>query len=76
MSEVLTLAEMERRFPDEWVLILEPDTGPDLKVRSGTVAGHGPDRDELYRKAAELNPKRCAVYFMGDPVPAGMVAFL
>lgn len=34
MSEVLTIDEIEARFPEEWVFIVDPDTGPDLKLRT------------------------------------------
>ena len=76
MSDVRTLAQMEGRYPDEWVLILDPEIGPDLLVRGGVVAGHSPDRDELYRQASALRPRRCAVSFMGDPIPPRHLACL
>jgi len=76
MNEVLTMDQIEARFPEEWVFIVDPDTGPDLKVRSGIVAFHSKDRDEVNRKAMELRPKRCAVFYLGDPLPPDMIAVL
>jgi hypothetical protein len=66
MSEVMTRAEIEARFPDEWILVIDPDVGPDLKVRTGVVAAHDKDHDELYRQAIALKPKRSAVWFNGE----------
>jgi len=67
VQNVMTIEEIESRYPDEWILVIDPDTGPDLAVRSGVVAAHDKDRDKVYRKALELKPKRSAVWFNGDP---------
>ena len=76
MADVLTWQEIESRFPDEWVLIIDPDTGPDLKVRSGVVAYHSKDRDKVHDKAMELRPRRSAILFLGDPFPSDTIAIL
>jgi hypothetical protein len=75
MAEVMKIDEIEARFPDEWILVIDPETGPDLKVRSGVVAAHSKDRDEVYRTAKSLKPKRSAVWFNGEP-PADAVFVL
>ena len=67
MSEVMNIHEIESKFPDEWILVIDPDTGPDLEIRSGVVAAHSANRDEVYRTALNLKPKRSAVWFNGDP---------
>jgi hypothetical protein len=76
MNETLTRAEIAERFPNEWILVIDPDTGPDLMVRSGIVVAHSADRDTVYRKAIELRPKHSAVWFNGDPVPPGTAVLL
>jgi hypothetical protein len=76
MSQVMSWSEIEAEYPDEWVLILEPDTGPDMKVRSGVVAAHSKDRGEIHRKVMELRPRRCAILYLGDPLPPGTIAIL
>jgi len=65
MDEVLTLAEIEKRFASEWILVENPQTNAALEVQSGKVRWHSQDRDEVYRKAIELRPKRFAVLFTG-----------
>ena len=67
MPETMKIEEIESRFPDEWILVIDPDTGPDLRVRSGVVAAHSKDRDEVDRKVLELRPRRSAVWFNGEP---------
>lgn len=65
MEEVLTIAEIEARFESEWVLVEDPQTNESLEVQSGTVRFHSKDRDEVYRKAVELRPKRFAMLYTG-----------
>jgi hypothetical protein len=67
---------MERMFPDEWVLILDPDIGPDQSVRSGVVAVHSPDKADMFRMAKDLRPAVSAVYYTGAVIPAGELACL
>jgi hypothetical protein len=64
-SEVLTLTQIESRFDSEWVLVEDPQTDASLAVKGGTVRWHGKDRDEVYRKAIELRPRRFAVLYTG-----------
>jgi hypothetical protein len=74
MDEILTMAEIESRFAAEWVLLEDPQTGDELEVRSGTVRFHSRDRDEVYRKAVELHPRRFAVFYTGSlPKDAAVV---
>lgn len=64
---VMTMAEMERAFDQEWVLILDPLSDPTSgEIVSGEVAGHDPDRDAMEALAWELLPPRSAVWFMGE----------
>lgn len=65
MSEILTMAQIGTLFESEWVLIEDPQTDEALEVRSGTVRWHGKDRDEIYRRAAQLRPKRFAIVYTG-----------
>jgi hypothetical protein len=66
MSQILTIAEIETSFDSEWVLLDEPQTNAELEVKKGRVLHHSKDRDEVYRKAIELKPKRFAMLFTGE----------
>ena len=66
MNEEMTIAEIESRFESEWVLIGDPRTDEGLRVLGGTVLWHSKDRDEVYRKAVSLHPKRSAVVYTGQ----------
>ena|SRR5712691_12584504 len=65
MESLLTAAQIEAQFESEWVLVEDPQTDDALQVRSGRVVWHSRDRDEVYRKAVELRPKRFAVLYTG-----------
>jgi len=69
VEAVLTIEEIRERYPSEWVLIGDPQPSEKRMVQAGTVLHHSKDRDEVYRKAIELRPKRCAIFYMGEPPP-------
>jgi len=66
MNEQMTIEEIESEFDSEWVLIEDPRTDDSLNVLGGTVLHHSKDRDEVYRKAVSLRPKRSAVVYTGE----------
>lgn len=66
MSQVLTIAEIEAEYDSEWVLVGDPHTHEEtLEVLDGAVLCHSKDRDEVYRKAVELRPRRFAMLYTG-----------
>jgi hypothetical protein len=75
MGEVLTIEEINSRYVAEWVLVGDPVTGENLQVLQGTVLWHSKDRDELYRKALELQPQSSAVLYTGR-TPQGAAIIL
>lgn len=66
MATEMTLEEIESQFDSEWVLIEDPITDEALNVLGGKVLHHSKDRDEVYRKAVSLRPKRSAVVYTGE----------
>ena len=75
MDDVMTLAQIEAQFQSEWVLLEDPQTNEALEVQGGRVLWHGKDRDEVYRKAVEVRPKRFAVLYTGK-MPKGTAVVL
>jgi hypothetical protein len=65
MDDILTIAQIEAQFESEWVLVEDPQTNEALEVQSGKVRWHSQDRDEVYRKAVELRPRRFALLYTG-----------
>ena len=75
VQEALTLDEIRRQFPDEWVLIevLEDDElGQPI---CGRVLAHGSDRDEIYHEQARLQGDLAIVYTGEWPRKGFAVAF-
>lgn len=66
MIDVLTIDEIETRFPSEWVLIGDPQTDAYQRLLAGTVLFHSPDRDDVNRKLLELRPPRFAFRYLGS----------
>jgi hypothetical protein len=66
VNEEMTIEEIETRFESEWVLIEDPKTDEALKILGGRVIHHSKDREEVYRKAVALRPKRSAVVYTGQ----------
>jgi hypothetical protein len=65
MDEILTISEIESRYPGEWVLVEDPETDEALEVLSGKVLCHSPDRDEFDRKVLEFRPRHSAFLYTG-----------
>lgn len=75
MSELLTIAEIQTQYGSEWILVEDPETNEALEVERGRVRYHSKDRDEVYRKAVELRPRRFAMLFTGQ-MPEGTAIVL
>ena len=69
METEMNIKEMEERFEGEWILVGNPHTDDHLNVLGGEVIHHSRDRDEVYRRAVELRPKRYAMLFTGKMPP-------
>jgi hypothetical protein len=65
MTDVLPIDEIKSRFPDEWILIGDPQTAPGPVLLGGTVLWHSPHRDEVYQKAVELRRKSIGFFYTG-----------
>lgn len=66
MDEVLTLAEIEARYPDEWILVEDPELDEQLEVVRGKVVAHSPDREEFDREIVTLQPQSSAFVYTGS----------
>ena len=75
MDDILTLAQIEAQYASEWVLVEDPQTSEALEVQSGKACWHSKDRDEVYRKAVALCPRRFAILYTGT-MPQGTAIVL
>lgn len=66
MLDVLTIEEIDQQYPNEWVLIGDPQTNESLKVLGGKVLFHSKSREEIYRQSAcEKRGSTLAFYYTG-----------
>jgi hypothetical protein len=75
MDQIMTMDEIQDQFDSEWVLVEDPEVNEALEVIRGRVVYHSKDRDEVYRKAIELRPKRAAYLYTGK-MPEGTAIVL
>jgi hypothetical protein len=75
MDEIITLAEMEGRYPSEWILVADPELDENHEVVRGRVLCHSKDRDEVDQKAVERRLPRSAFVFTGK-IPEGTAVIL
>lgn len=66
--KIMTQAEIEAEYENEWVLVEDPELDRSNEVIKGKVLFHSKNRDEVYQKAIELRPKRSAFLYTG-PIP-------
>ena len=71
MDNIMTVEDMKTQFESEWVLVENPQTNDALEVLKGKILHHSKDRDEVYRRAVALRPKRSAIVYTGE-IPEDM----
>ncbi|MGL5060822.1 MAG: hypothetical protein ACRC62_12670 [Microcoleus sp.] len=74
-DQILTLEEITRLYPQEWVLIAYTELDEDLNVIRGEVLAHSPDRDLLYNNALSRKGKSVAIEYTG-PIPDDLAVML
>lgn len=72
IAEVLTMAEIEARYPNEWILIDDPVTDEYLRVKSGRVVLHDSDKEAFDERARSIKIRRSAFIYTGK-APDDMV---
>ena len=66
--QIMTQAEIEAQFDNEWVLVEDPAFDANDTLLHGKVLWHSKSRDEVYRKDQELRPHSAAYLYTG-PTP-------
>ncbi|GAB4278332.1 MAG: hypothetical protein Fur0025_04830 [Oscillatoriaceae cyanobacterium] len=74
MGEILSLEQIYQQYPDQWVLIVEPELDENLNVIRGHVLAHSPAQDGIYSQLSSTKNIRAAIEYTGQ-VPEN-IAFL
>jgi hypothetical protein len=79
-SELLTWAEIERRYDGEWVLLGDvqyiTDDPAEVEIAHARVLEHTDDHEDLWRRADRRPPESGAMLFIGEPSPTDVVYIL
>ncbi|PSF37271.1 hypothetical protein C7H19_11175 [Aphanothece hegewaldii CCALA 016] len=46
-QEVLTISEMRKRYPQEWLLIADTESDDDFNIIKGELLAHSSNREEI-----------------------------
>jgi hypothetical protein len=75
-GEYLSMAEIEAKYPNEWVLIDRPKVDRYERTTAGWLLFHSADKEEVFRRAMEIpSPRSVAFLFIGGPRLAEDEAF-
>lgn len=70
MAKRKSWEEMEREYPDEWLLICDIQRDDHGRLESGVVVRHSKDKEEVYRPPALAKPT--AFRYTGASTFAGL----
>lgn len=65
MADKLGWDEIERRYPDEWVVLVDYTFDDNEDLIDGVVYAHGPDRSQAYA-GCRGGPQSTAVRYTGE----------
>lgn len=63
--ERLTLEKMCEQYPEQWLLIADPELDENLNVVRGEVVLFSEDRDDIYNNLHLRNGKSAAIEYTG-----------
>jgi hypothetical protein len=66
MDEVLSWEEIERRYPDEWVIVTDLELDDAFPIRAGRVLFHSKDRRNVDEKTFDPPIREEGIFFTGD----------
>jgi hypothetical protein len=62
----MEMAEIRKRYRNEWVLIEYTKLDDELNVVEGVVITHSKDREEIHKAQMELKNKKLAIEYLGE----------
>jgi hypothetical protein len=72
----MTIAEIEAKYPNEWVLVNDVKKGRDGLAERGRVIAHDPNRDSVYSAAVAIPVPRDIAVFHTGPIPEDVLFIL
>ena len=76
MEDTMTVDEIVERYPDEWVLIGDPNIDECSPYTVGRVLFHSKDREEVLRRAGRWDSPVQALRYTGELLDPNVVYVL
>ena len=75
-EKLSTWKAIQKKYPDEWVLIKAPVVDKSLEIKKGVVVAHAKTRDEAHHLSMKSSEQIAACKFTGDLLPKNFVFML
>lgn len=75
IGEIVSFAEIKRRYDGEWLIIAYTDLNDQMEVVSGEVLAHCPNEADIYQALPIACGRDVAIEYIGK-VPADLVLIL
>jgi hypothetical protein len=75
IGKILSLEKIFSLYPDEWVLIVNPELDEEFSVIRGEVLAHSTERDQIYSNLSLRNGKSVAIEYTGS-IPDNIAVML
>ena len=72
----LTMAEIEKRYPQEWVLVNQLQKRHDGFAIGGVVVAHGTNKEAILGEMDKLPIPRNVAFFYTGPIPDDVLFLL
>lgn len=77
MNAKRSVRDLEREYPNRWLLLGEPEVDSEGNVIAGSLVLVSDDREAIWRRLAKIAvPSDAAVLFTGEPVAEGQGVIL
>ena len=61
----MRLAEIKKKYPNEWVLVQFSKLDKDLRVKEGKVIAHASSKEEIYKALLGTRGKNVSIEYCG-----------
>ncbi|MGK7944950.1 MAG: hypothetical protein AB4058_10830 [Microcystaceae cyanobacterium] len=63
---LLSLKEIKEKYPNQWVLVINPELDDNLEIIRGEVVANCPTKEELYQKLHLRQGQSSAIEYTGN----------
>ena len=67
------IEEIKKKYPNEWLLIIDYEVDEFMNVKKGKLVFHSKSRDEVHKKLSQYTGKRCIQYSGKLPKDVGVM---